>query len=111
MSKSRVFVLMNSRNRHFDPAEEYGDLEYVLKTTDELYPDNDRLKSDVVASKIEDALSDFNPKRDYVLLTGDPAALALLGSVMQRICGNGRKVRLLKWDNVDKQYFVVELNT
>ncbi len=45
---------------------------------------------------------------DYLLMIGDPAAIALASAVAADI-GQGN-LRLLKWDKQERKYFVINAN-
>lgn len=57
--------------------------------------------------KIRMALSKFNPEEDYLLLSGDPAIILTFGLVIAEMYG---KVKVLKWDRQEMQYYPVEIN-
>jgi hypothetical protein len=43
---------------------------------------------------------------DYLLLAGDPAAIALAASIAARF--NNSKFKMLKWDRLEEKYYPLE---
>ena len=57
--------------------------------------------------KLRQGLKEFK-KRDYLLLTGDPAIIGVAFSIVSDIT-NG-KYKLLKWDKQERKYYPIEIN-
>ena len=57
--------------------------------------------------KLRQGLKDFT-KKDYLLLTGDPAIIGVACSIVSDIT-NG-KFNLLKWDKQERKYYPIEIN-
>ena len=57
--------------------------------------------------KLRKGLDNFN-KKDYLLLTGDPAIIGVACSIVSDIT-NG-KYNLLKWDKQERRYYPIEIN-
>jgi hypothetical protein len=57
--------------------------------------------------KLRKGLKDFS-KKDFLLLTGDPAIIGVACSIVSDIT-NG-KYKLLKWDKQERQYYPIEIN-
>ena len=57
--------------------------------------------------KLRKGLRDFT-KKDYLLLTGDPAIIGVACSIVSDIT-NG-KFNLLKWDKQERKYYPIEIN-
>ena len=57
--------------------------------------------------KLRKGLDNFN-KKDYLLLTGDPAIIGVSCSIVSDIT-NG-KYNLLKWDRQERQYYPIKIN-
>ena len=58
-------------------------------------------------SRIRKKLQDFSDK-DYLLLIGDPVAIGVC--MHYALLNNRSKVKLLKWDNRDYKYNIIEVN-
>ena len=57
--------------------------------------------------KLRQGLKNFK-KRDYLLLTGDPAIIGVACSIVSDITGG--KFKLLKWDKQERKYYPIEIN-
>ena len=57
--------------------------------------------------KLRQGLKEFK-KRDYLLLTGDPAIIGVACSIVSDITGG--KYNLLKWDKQERKYYPIEIN-
>ena len=57
--------------------------------------------------KLRQGLKNFK-KKDYLLLTGDPAIIGVACSIVSDIT-NG-KYNLLKWDKQERKYYPIEIN-
>ena len=57
--------------------------------------------------KLRQGLKNFK-KKDYLLLTGDPAIIGVACSIVSDIT-NGR-YKLLKWDKQERKYYPIEIN-
>ena len=57
--------------------------------------------------KLRKGLKDFT-KKDYLLLTGDPAIIGVACSIVSDITGG--KYNLLKWDKQERKYYPIEIN-
>ena len=96
-----VYVLQEM-GRNIRSAEKFGDLKICL-------PDNRQmiLSSGPLTFKLKQELKDFNDN-DYLLLIGDPAIIAVCGSIAADV-NNGR-FKVLKWDRNDKTYYDLEID-
>ena len=57
--------------------------------------------------KLRQGLKNFK-KRDFLLLTGDPAIIGVACSIVSDITGG--KYNLLKWDKQERKYYPIEIN-
>ena len=96
-----VYVLQEM-GRNIRSAEKFGDLKVVL-------PDNRQivLSSGPLTFKLRHELKDFNDK-DYLLLMGDPAIIAVAGAVVSDVIGG--RFKILKWDRDEKKYYDIEID-
>ena len=78
MSRNKIMTVyvLQEMGRNIRSAEKFGDLKVVL-------PDNKQivLSSGPLTFKLKHELKDFNDK-DYLLLMGDPAIIAVAGAVV-----------------------------
>ena len=57
--------------------------------------------------KLRQGLKNFK-KKDYLLLTGDPAIIGVACSIVSDITGG--KFNLLKWDKQERKYYPIRIN-
>ena len=57
--------------------------------------------------KLRQGLKNYK-KKDYLLLTGDPAIIGVACSIVSDITGG--KYNLLKWDKQERKYYPIEIN-
>ena len=96
-----VYVLQEM-GRNVRSAEKFGDLKVVLSDNRQMV-----LSSGPLTFKLKQELKDFNDK-DYLLLIGDPAIIAVAGAIAADI-NNGR-FKVLKWDRNEMKYYDIEID-
>lgn len=109
MQPDRVYIVQFNKNRDFSKSENYGEPRYIFDERDELFFDNYMYQHERI-EKMERALKNFDFKKDYILLAGDPLLISLVISYLtkeQRVVGDSLKV--LKYDNHHKLYFSMEI--
>jgi hypothetical protein len=92
------------RGKDLSNALDFGPLQVVLPSENQI-TDNRSMKTAIVNS-IEESLKDFSDL-DYLLLSGDPACIAVCFTVAA--LNNGGKVKILKWDRLREVYYPVDL--
>lgn len=98
MSKPKVFVVQEVPNRNIHPARSYGDLQVLLPHQDII------IDTETPIATLNRKLEGFSD-RDFILLIGDPVAIAL--SAMVASSKNEGRVSFLKWDKKESQYYPV----
>ena len=83
-------------------AAEYGKLKFLLDERSQMI-----FSPGPLIFKLKTLLKDFKPT-DYLLLTGDPAIIGVVCSLVSDIT-NGR-FNLLKWDRQEKRYYPIEVD-
>ena len=83
-------------------AAEYGDLKFLLDERSQMI-----FSPGPLIFKLKNLVKDFKPT-DYLLLTGDPAIIGVVCSLVSDIT-NGR-YNLLKWDRQEKRYYPIEID-
>ena len=83
-------------------AAEYGKLKFLLDERSQMI-----FSPGPLIFKLKNLLKDFKPT-DYLLLTGDPAIIGVVCSLVSDIT-NGR-YNLLKWDRQEKRYYPIEID-
>ena len=83
-------------------AAEYGKLKFLLDERSQMI-----FSPGPLIFKLKNLVKDFKPT-DYLLLTGDPAIIGVVCSLVSDIT-NGR-FNLLKWDRQEKRYYPIEVD-
>ena len=83
-------------------ASQYGKLEFLLPELSQII-----FSPGPLVYKLRQGLKEFK-KRDYLLLTGDPAIIGVACSIVSDMT-NG-KYNLLKWDKQERKYYPIEIN-
>ncbi len=83
-------------------AAEYGKFKFLLPELSQII-----FSPGPLVFKLRQGLKKFS-KRDYLLLTGDPAIIGVACSLVSDMT-NG-KYNLLKWDKQERQYYPIEIN-
>ena len=96
-----VFVVQESVGKNLVPASRYGDIRVMLPPGQVAYSTAPTVR------RLREKLNYFNDN-DYLLLMGDPAAIAIAGAIACE--KNNGKIRLLKWDRQEKQYIPIEVD-
>lgn len=97
---SKVFIVQDT-GVNFLPAAKFGGIEFLLPGDR-----NVMFSAGPCIHTLKQKLSAFSDK-DFLLLTGDPVAIGAATAVAAMM-NNGR-VRTLKWDRQEKQYYPVEM--
>ena len=83
-------------------ASKYGRFKFLLPEMSQII-----FSPGPLIFKLRKGLDNFN-KKDYLLLTGDPAIIGVACSIVSDIT-NG-KYNLLKWDKQERRYYPIEIN-
>ena len=83
-------------------ASKYGRFKFLLPEMSQMI-----FSPGPLIFKLRKGLDNFN-KKDYLLLTGDPAIIGVACSIVSDIT-NG-KYNLLKWDKQERGYYPIEIN-
>tara|TARA_R110000744_G_scaffold1956_1_gene7603 strand:- start:234 stop:566 length:333 start_codon:yes stop_codon:yes gene_type:complete len=95
-----VYITQEMRGRDITDAISFGDIEVLtLAEHQASYSTQPTLR------RIARILSKFNDD-DYLLLSGDPAVIALAGAVAAR--NNSGRFKMLKWDREQGKYFPLQ---
>lgn len=96
---STVFVVQEVEGKNLLPARQFGTLEALL-------PQGQiALLPGPSIFKLRQKLKNYSDT-DYLLLVGDPVAIALAAMVAASF--NNGKVNFLKWDRQERQYIEVK---
>ena len=83
-------------------AAEYGKLKFLLDERSQMI-----FSPGPLIFKLKNLVKNFKPT-DYLLVTGDPAIIGVVCSLVSEIT-NGR-YNLLKWDRQEKRYYPIEID-
>ena len=83
-------------------AADYGQFKFLLPEFSQMI-----FSPGPLIYKLRQGLKDFK-KKDYLLLTGDPAIIGVACSIVSDITGG--KYNLLKWDKQERKYYPIEIN-
>jgi hypothetical protein len=83
-------------------ASNYGQFKFLLPEFSQII-----FSPGPLVYKLRQGLKNFK-KKDYLLLTGDPAIIGVACSIVSDITGG--KYNLLKWDKQERKYYPIEIN-
>jgi ABC-type sugar transport system substrate-binding protein len=102
--KPNVYVVQGDRKKNILSALDYGDELIEL-----LGPDDNVILNPARAVRTISGLLAKYTKDDFILPIGDPAAIGIVCSMAANITGG--KFKMLKWDNQERRYYTVKVNT
>ena len=109
MSERIVYVIQEIAGTKFgNPkikimgAANYGQFKFLLPEFSQII-----FSPGPLIYKLRQGLKEYK-KKDYLLLTGDPAIIGVACSIVSDIT-NG-KFNLLKWDKQERKYYPIEIN-
>jgi hypothetical protein len=92
-----VYVVQDDGGKNFLPALKYGSIETLISGRDhQLY------NTAPLVKELRQKLATFK-ESDYLLLIGDPAAIAICAAIASE--NTGGKLQLLKWDRQERTYY------
>lgn len=97
----KVYVIQEQRNHNISPALQYGEIKVLLPPGDMNFSAGNTL------AELQRGLKDFKWYEDYLLMTGDPVAIALAGWVLCDSLGFEDYVKFLKWDRQTSSYLPI----
>ena len=83
-------------------ASNYGQFKFLLPEFSQII-----FSPGPLVYKLRQGLKEFK-KKDFLLLTGDPAIIGVACSILSDITGG--KYNLLKWDKQERKYYPIEIN-
>ena len=97
-----VYVVQEPTGKNIIPALDFGEIKILLSDSQITF------SPEPYIFKLQKKLKDFSDE-DYLLLVGDPVAIALAAMIAGSF--NDGKVKFLKWDRQEKKYVAVNVNT
>lgn len=98
----RVFVIQENPTHDISPALKHGKVIVLLP------PGDNNFSTEWVIQKLKDGLFDFEPD-DFLLLTGDPTAIAMAALVATTHLGCGDYLKVLKWNRQTRTYLPLSI--
>ena len=92
-----VYITQEMRGRDITDATSFGDVEILLPAGEQA-----SYSTQPTIRRMGRKLSKFTDD-DYLLLAGDPAAIALAAALAAR--HNSGRFKMLKWDRQENKYF------
>lgn len=97
-----VFIVQEMRGRDITDAAEFGDLEILLPAKEQT-----SFSTQPTVRRMIRKLSKFTDK-DYLLLAGDPAGIAIAAALAAQ--HNMGRFKVLKWDRLEQRYYPLEVD-
>lgn len=97
-----VYLTQAMRNRDFTPALIYGDIVVLVPATEQA-----TVSTLPVVHHMLNKLVKFTDD-DYLLLSGDPVAIATAAALAAHY--NGGRFKVLKWDRLIERYLPLQIN-
>ena len=95
-----VFITQELRGRDVTDATEFGDLEILTSSKNQT-----SYSTQPTIRKLNSSLYKFSDE-DYLLLSGDPVAIALAAAIAAKY--NRGRFKMLKWDRLENKYFPLQ---
>ena len=109
MKENKVYVIQElpgtkagSPRINIMSARKHGEFKFLLPEFSQII-----FSPGPLIFKLRKALANYR-KKDYLLLTGDPAIIGVACSIVSDMT-NGR-YNLLKWDKQDRMYYPISIN-
>jgi hypothetical protein len=100
-----IYVVQEQPNHDISPARKFGDIKCILP------PGDANFSSHHVYNQLHEALEDYQIGEDFLLLSGDPTAIAMAAVIIDRLSAptDEQELRLLKWDRRMREYFITTI--
>ncbi len=101
----RVYVIKENSKLNYLDAERFGDIVFI--TNKNYSPIKNSLCNKEIIQIIAEYMDQFDPGRDFLLLTGGPI---LIGYAFHLGIKKKGYISLLQWDNLCRGYIPVQFN-
>lgn len=88
----------------YSPAEAYGELKFITRTDLPFHTNSTFFN--VWCDDVQSFVEKYNPETDYIITTGQPAAIFAMGFALGRV---NKTPRFLVWRREDNAYRVLNL--
>lgn len=103
--KPRVFVTQENPSLNYLPAESFGEI--VFLTREDFSAVKNSLNNLSLVSQLKTSLKSFDPKVDFITVSGSPIVSAAIFMLLGQTC---KEVTMLRWSNRDRVYQPVHIN-
>lgn len=100
-----VYVTQFVPKLSYDKAKEFGEVVFLTQNDLAYDPSPDAFNKGLI-KRIDYLLEKYNPGRDYILLSGSPAIILLVGTLLD----NDVEHLVLRWDNRVYEYRLSTIN-
>ena len=100
-----VYVVQENPRINYTPAEKFGIVKFL--TTDEYSPSQHSIRNKRILGDIIRGLANFDPDRDYIILSGNPIIMSFAFSLVLQRKGY---VKALWYQSMDRDYVEVSFN-
>ena len=104
VSRPCVYIVQDDGERDFSDAEERFGRLVPLVTKADVYADLRNSRPREIVRVMRSKLAEFDSSRDYLLLVGDPVAIAIAVNILSEMTD---RIQLLKWDNRGHYYYPI----
>lgn len=105
-NRSPIVWVVEKASFDYSPARVYGQTIRAIEA-DQLSPNADASWHDKTIQQVRKALSDYIPGIDYIIPTGKPVRMMLVGLILRE---RGDVHNFLGWDDRTQRYFVYEID-
>jgi len=96
---AKVYVTQENPALNYLPAEAFGDV--IFMTRNDFSPMRNSLGNEALIAELRQKLQNFNPKVDYLTISGSPVVTAAVFMLLREVTDT---VNILRWSNRDKMY-------
>jgi hypothetical protein len=100
-----VYVTQELKGRDLSGALSFGELEVLVRAN---WAVTDESVNEIITD-IYDSLDSFNPKKDFLLLSGDPVIIGIAFMALTYIWDEGETFKILRWDRIEERYISITI--
>ncbi|QOI69773.1 hypothetical protein IBZ20DMU1_29 [Acinetobacter phage DMU1] len=100
-----VYVVQENPRMNYLPAEKFGEVKFL--TASEFSASQHSLRNKQILEQVMENLSNFDPDKDYLVLSGNPI---IMGFVFSLLIQKKGYLRVLWYHSIDREYVEVNFN-
>lgn len=85
----------------YTPAYAFGDIKFITEFDPPIYPGSNLLRN--WEDQVRNFVKEYDPSNDYIILTGAPLAIFLIGAIVGQI-KSSHPVKILVWRREQNAY-------